>query len=399
MTNSSVGNTQTKYTSASGFELFPIIFLMGMFYLNFLPRLIMAPLMVTIEQELHIGHDDSGGFFLLISAGYCILLFFSGFISSRISHRKTIILSICASGFVLILISFSNSLWLIRAELFLLGLTLGPYFPSGLATIPTLVPAKHQGKAISIHELSPSLSFVTAPIIAEIFLHIWSWRGLLAVVGIVSMIAAFLFSRYGKGGQFNGEPPTFKNLGLLIKDRSFLIMSFLFVLGMGAGIGLYTMMPLYLVSERMFDRELANTLMSLSRIPGLVTVLIAGFALDKLGLKRTLIIVLVVTGILTIALGTLPNQGIVPVLFLQYMVSVCFFPAGWMAITLIGHPSARNVAISLAVPISYIFGGGLVPAGIGFSGEHGSFAFAIILFGVLMIIGGLLSKLLKLRSL
>jgi NNP family nitrate/nitrite transporter-like MFS transporter len=81
------------------------------------------------------------------------------------------------------------------------------------------------------------------------------------------------------------------------------------------------------------------------------------------------------------------------------MVSVCFFPAGWMAITLIGHPSARNVAISLLVPISYIFGGGLVPAGIGFSGEHGSFAFAIILFGVLMIMGGLLSKLLKLRSL
>jgi len=355
--------------------------------------------MVNIEQELHLGHDDSGGFFFLISAGYCISLLFSGFISSRISHRKTIILSTCSTGLVLILISFSNTLWLIRFELFLLGIAAGPYFPSGLATVPTLVPTKHQGKAISIHELSPSLSFVTAPIIAEIFLRIWSWRGLLVVVGLVSFFAAFLFSKYGRGGEFNGEPPTFKNLGLLIKDRSFLIMSFLFVLGMGAGIGLYTMMPLYLVSERMFDRGWANALMSMSRIPGLVTVLISGFALDRLGLKRTLIIVLVVTGLLTIGLGTVPDQGVVPILFLQYMVSVCFFPAGWMAITLIGHPSARNVAISLAVPISYIFGAGLVPAGIGFSGEHGSFAFAIILFGVLMIVGGFLSKLLKLRSL
>ena len=68
-----------------------------------------------------------------------------------------------------------------------------------------------------------------------------------------------------------------------------------------------------------------------------------------------------------------------------------------MAITMIGHPSTRNVAISLLIPISYIFGGGLVPAGIGFSGEYGSFAFAIILFGILMIIGGILSKLLELR--
>jgi len=397
--NSNGGTARADDQLPSGFEVFPIIALMGMFYLNFLPRLIMAPLMVNIEQELHLGHDDSGGFFFLISAGYCISLLFSGFISSRISHRKTIILSTCSTGLVLILISFSNTLWLIRFELFLLGIAAGPYFPSGLATVPTLVPTKHQGKAISIHELSPSLSFVTAPIIAEIFLRIWSWRGLLVVVGLVSFFAAFLFSKYGRGGEFNGEPPTFKNLGLLIKDRSFLIMSFLFVLGMGAGIGLYTMMPLYLVSERMFDRGWANALMSMSRIPGLVTVLISGFALDRLGLKRTLIIVLVVTGLLTIGLGTVPDQGVVPILFLQYMVSVCFFPAGWMAITLIGHPSARNVAISLAVPISYIFGAGLVPAGIGFSGEHGSFAFAIILFGVLMIVGGFLSKLLKLRSL
>ncbi len=397
--NSSPGTAPADDHSSTVFKVFPVIALTGMFYLNFLPRLIMAPLMVIIEKDLHIGHDDSGGFFFLISAGYCISLLFSGFLSSKISHRKTVILSTCTAGLVLLLISFSNTLWLLRFELFLLGIALGPYFPSGLAMIASLVPSKHQGKAISIHELSPSLSFVTAPVIAELFLRIGSWRGLLAALGIVAILSAFLFLQYGKGGNFNGEPPTFKNLGLLLKDRSFLIMSFLFVLGMGAGIGLYTMMPLYLVSERMFDRGWANALMSMSRIPGLLTVLISGFALDRLGLKRTLITALVVTGLLTIALGTVPDQGVVPVLFLQYMVSVCFFPAGWMAITMIGHPSARNVAISLAIPISYIFGGGLVPAGIGFSGEHGSFAFAIVLFGILMIVGGFLSKFLKLRPL
>ncbi len=398
LTNSSADTTRADHHSPSGFELLPILFLLGMFFLNFLPRLIMAPLMVTIEKDLQIGHDDSGGFFFLITAGFCIALFFSGFISSKISHRKTIVLSACTAGLVLILISFSHALWLIRIELFWLGVALGPYFPSSLAIIPTLVSSKHQGKAISIHELAPSLSFIMAPIIGEIFLRIWSWRGLLAVLGIASLIAAFLFSRYGKGGNFNGEPPTFKNLGLLIKDRSFLILSFLFVLAIGSGMGLYSMLPLYLVSERMLDRGWANSLISLSRIPGLVTVLISGFALDKLGLKRTLIIVLFVTGMLTVALGTVPDQGVAPVLILQYMVSVCFFPAGWMAFTLIGPSSTRNVAISMAIPISYIFGGGLLPAALGFSGEHGSFAFGIVLFGILMIAGGFISKLLKLRT-
>jgi len=348
--------------------------------------------MVTVEQDLHLGHDDAGTFFLLISSGYCIGVLLSGFLSSRISHHKTIVIANCAVGCVLLLISTSNSLILMKFELFLLGIAAGPYFPSGIATIPTLVSSNHQGKAISIHELAVSLSFVSAPIIAELFLRTWTWRDLLASIGVFAILLSIFFLMFGKGGRNRGEAPSLKNIRLLIRDRSFQIMAFLFVLGMGSGIGLYTMMPLYLVSERFFERGWANALVSLSRVPGLLTVLVAGFALDRLGIKKTLIVVLSLAGILTISLGTVPNQAVATVLFLQYMVSVCFFPAGWMAISRLGNPCARNIAIQLAVPIAYIFGAGFLPAGIGFAGEYSSFSLAIVFFGVLMIVGGILSK-------
>ena len=214
----------------------------------------------------------------------------------------------------------------------------------------------------------------------------------MASIGVFAILLSIFFLMFGKGGRNRGEAPSLKNIRLLIRDRSFQIMAFLFVLGLGSGIGLYTMMPLYLVSERFFERGWANALVSLSRVPGLLTVLVAGFALDRLGIKKTLIVVLSLAGILTISLGTVPNQAVATVLFLQYMVSVCFFPAGWMAISRLGNPCARNIAIQLAVPIAYIFGAGFLPAGIGFAGEYSSFSLAIVFFGVLMIVGGILSK-------
>jgi hypothetical protein len=74
--NSSSGAAQADDNISSGFAISPIIILTGMFYLNFLPRLIMAPLMVTIEKELHLGHDDSGSFFFLFPQAIVFHCFF-----------------------------------------------------------------------------------------------------------------------------------------------------------------------------------------------------------------------------------------------------------------------------------------------------------------------------------
>jgi NNP family nitrate/nitrite transporter-like MFS transporter len=92
----------------------PLLFLVGIFFLNFLARIILSPLMPTIEKDLKIGHDEAGSLFLIISLGYYIMLLGSGFISSRINHRKTIILSSLAVGGVLFAVSISHGLWMIR---------------------------------------------------------------------------------------------------------------------------------------------------------------------------------------------------------------------------------------------------------------------------------------------
>src|SRR4030043_2190814 len=141
-------------------QMAPLLFLVGIFFLNFIARVFLAPLLPTIENDLKIGHEEAGSFFFVISFGYCIMLLGSSFISSRLNHRRTLILSTVTLGGALLFIGFSQELWLVRLGLFILGMAAGLYLPSGIATLTELVNPKDWGKAISIHELAPNLGFV-----------------------------------------------------------------------------------------------------------------------------------------------------------------------------------------------------------------------------------------------
>ncbi len=380
------------------FPLRPLLFLAAIFFLNFIARIILAPLMPAIEENLSFGHGEAGSLFLLISMGYFIALVGSGFISRPLNHRRTIILSAAAVGLGLLGIASSTSLWGIRIGLFLMGLAAGIYLPSGIATLTSLTASRHWGKAIAIHEIAPNLSFVVAPLICEILLVWFSWRGVLALLGIGSLAAGAAFFRFGLGGAFPGQTPSFRAFRGLFADPSFWIMTVLFSLGIAGSLGVYTMLPLYLVAGQGMERGMANTLIALSRIPGLGMAFMAGWASDRLGVIITLAAVLFLTGLLTLLLGFLPGQWMVLAVFLQPVMAVCFFPPAFAALSSIGPPEARNVAVSLTVPAAFILGGGAVPTGIGIMGDRGFFAQGMALVGAIILLGSLLALCLKLAK-
>ncbi len=151
-------------------QLGPLLFLSGIFFLNYLSRIILSPLLPTIEQDLKIGHGGAGSLFFLVSLGYCVMLLASGFVSSRLAHRRTIVLSALAVGSALIIVSVSRGLWGIRLGLIGLGLASGLYLPSGIATLTEFVTPKDLGKALAVHELAPNLGLMLAPFLVEAFL-------------------------------------------------------------------------------------------------------------------------------------------------------------------------------------------------------------------------------------
>jgi NNP family nitrate/nitrite transporter-like MFS transporter len=387
------GVTSTTLRSQLG----PILLLTAIFFINFLSRIILAPLLPAIEKDLGVGHGEAGSLFLLISIGYFISLLASGLVASRLMHNRTIILSATAIGIALFGISFSSSLFGIRLGLILLGLAAGLYLPSGIAAITSLISPSHWGKAIAMHELAPNLGFVAAPLISEALLQWLPWRGILAVMGVASILVGMTFARFGRAGRFSGDSPSVESFRTILAKPTFWIMIVLFSLAITGSLGVYAMLPLYLVTERGIDRYWANTLVAFSRISGLGMAFLAGLATDRFGAKRIIATVFLLTGTLTVLLGTVSGYWMIIIVFLQPMLAVCFFPAGFAALSCIGPASSRNVAVSLTIPFAFLIGAGAVPTGIGIIGDAGSFALGFALVGgLILVVGLMLALILKL---
>ncbi len=398
-----VETSQLSRDNNNGSEAFlaqfsPILLIASIFFLNFTCRIIVAPLLPIIEKDLGFSHGDAGSLFLFLSIGYFISLLGSGHISSRITHRKTIAVSAIAVGTALSLMSFSKSLFAMRFCVFLLGISAGTYLPSGISTVTSLVNPKHWGKAVAIHEIAPNLSFVLTPLLAEMLLHWFIWSNILFLIGIFSVIMGFVFIHFGKGGNFIGESPNFSSIKSIIEIPAFWILIFLFGLAITGSLGIYNMLPLYLVTEHGLSQEWANSLVGISRISTIGMAFLSGWATDRLGPKTIMVSVFLITGVLTLLLGIVSTNWIAIVVFLQPMLAVCFFPAGFAALSSISTPENRNVAISLTIPIAFVIGGGAIPALIGIMADQGYFAWSISLAGALIMIGFFLSFFLKLSE-
>jgi len=393
--NPAYTNTDKRNSQAFRNQLPTILFLVLIFFLNFISRVIFSPLMSTIEMDLNLSHSEAGSLFLFISCGYFIALLGSGLISSRLTHRRTIWLSALAVGLTLMAIAFSHSKWSMRAGLFITGLGAGIYLPSGLATITALINPRQWGKAIAIHELAPNLGFVLAPVLSEIFLIWFSWRQVLALIGLTSFLVGIVYVCRGHGAEFAGESPSFQSFRKLWRERSFKIMLILFGLGISSFLGVYTMLPLYLVAEQGLDRNLANMLVAASRIAGLGIVFLGGWATDRFGPKRTLTGVFLLTGFTTMLLGISSGYGLFVFVFVQPIFAVCFPPAALVALSRIGPPDARNLAVSFAIPSAFLIGGGVIPIVIGIMGDAGSFGLGIALVGGLIILASILPRYLQ----
>ncbi len=191
----------------------PVLFFLALiFFINFTARIIFSPLMPTIEADLNLTHSDAGLLFLLISFGYFTGMMGSGFLSAAVTHKKTISLSAIAVGLTLLPISFSSNKWILLIGLFVLGLSAGFYLPSGLATLTSIINPRQWGKAIAVHEMAPNLGFVAAPLLAEMFMLWFSWRIILLVLGVTSLLMGLTNARFGKRSEVRAE---YRDFGVL----------------------------------------------------------------------------------------------------------------------------------------------------------------------------------------
>jgi len=367
-----------------------IIFLTLIFFLSFISRFIFAPLMPIISDDLLITPSQAGSIFLFVSVGVAIGSLCSGFVSSKINHRGSLVVSIFGAGTILMVCVFLSNLWIIRLAMIFLGITAGLNLPSNLAVLTATVNRPDWGKAMAVQQTGPPISLILGPLLIVLLLPWMSWRLILACLAVFIIGTGLVLILFGKFGDFPGDPPSASNVKLVLAKKSFWIMIALFALGISGHVGLYTMIPLYLVTEHNFGFELANTIVGLSQVSTLFMTFFSGWVTDRLHEKRTIFLFLLTAGVFTILLGVLSGTWLKVIIFIQPAMAVCFFPAGFAALSRIVQPNIRSLATSWAAPIAFIIGGGLFPAALGYMGQAFSFGLGISLAGIIIMLGSLL---------
>jgi NNP family nitrate/nitrite transporter-like MFS transporter len=375
-----------------------ILLLVAVLFFVFLARVIYSPLLPSIERDLHLNHTQATSFFLFITLGYSLMNIFSGFIASGLGHRSTISLAALLVSSATMFIALSSSLLPIRVGLVLVGVGAGLYPPSGIATVTSLVNAKDEGKVLSIHEVAPNLGFILAPLIVALLLPRLAWRSCLLIISLLGLLIVALFMIFSRGGGFRGEAPVLRNASQILSLPSFWIATILLALGAGASIGLFSIIPTYLVFERGLDPNLVNTIVGMSRLSSLFALFFAGYLVDRFGAKMIMSVILLVAGIVTAAFWFRSQAILLAVVFIQPILIVSFFPAFLTAISRIAPRNLQNLSISFVLPIGYGFGGGILPVLLGWLGDNASFALGFLLYGLILIGGSFLPFLLKLRD-
>jgi NNP family nitrate/nitrite transporter-like MFS transporter len=321
----------------------------------------------------------------------------AGLVSRFINHRGALLVSLFGVALSLVGAYFATSVWALRGVFLAIGVLVGIHLPSSVATITATVRKQDWGKALSIQQLAPPLSLLAAPLLAVLLLRWFSWNTtLLWVAGLCALLGLWFLFFLGGVGAFQGDLPKKASVGPVLKTRSFWVMIALFAMGIGAQVGVYTMLPLFLTAERDMTAGSANTLLGLANIAPVPMVFLAGWLTSKLGEKRVIALALLLTGVVTVLVGTITGVALKVCVVLMSGLAVCFFPPAFAALARIVQPVYRSLATSFCTPMGLLVGGGLLPLLLGYVGQAGHFDLGIVVIGGLVAVGSLLTLALRL---
>ncbi|MEN6375474.1 MAG: MFS transporter [Smithella sp.] len=377
-----------RYSNLRGRALLFLFFLWFIWLVNFSVRIVLSPLLPVIEDEFMINHARASSIFIFLSAGYGVAVIASGIFSSGFGYKKTIVVSLTLLSLTAFLIPLVHNFLLLNIFAFMISFSVGLYLPSVIPLITEYYSEQNWGKAIAIHDTGASIAIFATPLVALFLLHFFPWRGIFVIYAFVFLICSVVF--YFVASEVKIINPPKVMLGDIVKIKSLWVMALIWIFGMGANLGIYSIIPLYMTKELHLNIDYANTILGISRLGAVAVSIACGFIMDRFDLRKVMLIVLFLTSIFTVLLGLAPVKYVGIVLFMQAFFVIAFFPVGLVMIAKTFTREMRGLATGIIVALSVVFGGGLVPYLLGVSGDLYSFRSGITVFGLLIMPAGTL---------
>lgn len=369
-----------------------------LFFLNYAARTTLSPLLVSLEQDLGVGHAQATSLLLLQGLGFAAAQAVSGFLVGIVRPARVASLCLVASGACLMCMPLANTLNEARGVFFVFGLTVGLYFPAGMATLGSLVKPADWGKAVGIHELAPNLNFIVVPLVAQTALLFTDWRGVFALVGASMLLTGLAFLRWGRGGEHPAAPPSFKGSAAILRRPATWVIALLLAITMSGEFAVFSVLQLYLVNEGGFSPEHANLILSLSRLATPLAVIGGGWAADALRPVPVLRLCLLAHAL---GLGLMAIRHETPALIgacIQALSIAFAFPPLFKAISGCFPLRRQPVLFSLTMPTAALVSAGGMPWFFGLCGEYASFGIGFAALGVISALSALTLSLLRPRA-
>ncbi len=356
-----------------------------MVFFALFPRLLLAPLLLRISEGLGMDYREASSFFVTASLGFVTGLLASGFVAQRVGHFATIVGSTAIAGAALLSVVVVRDATAFHIVMIIVGFANGLYPGSGVTSVTTVVPEHHRGKALAIHESGPNMAFILAPLVSAALAPLLGWRSIFLLTGVVSLLAAAVFAVFGSRDTGRAEAPNFHNLRLFAHNRTYWIVVFLFAVAASAAVGVYAVLPTFLVVHHDLTETTVNTLVGLSRTTGFVAILAAGFLSDRFGFRPVATIILLFSGVMTAGIGIASGSLLIAFVFLQPLVIQSFFPLGISAVAAITPIAARNLGIVIPIVFANFVGSGITPRVFGALADQDLFAGGFIGLGALLL--------------
>lgn len=355
-------------------------------------RLVYPAILPYIRADFDLGLASVGLLVTVLWAAYAIGQFPGGVLGDLVGERTVLVASTVVAAVALLAVSVAPSVWLLFLATGLFGLTTALYGPTRFTVFADIY-ANRMGTAIGLSMAAGSVGNAVLPVIAVSLAAAGSWRtSFAAFVPLFLVISVGLWivlphrTAPERGTTASGR------LGLPAGLREgltggaiplFVAIQCTMGLVYQGFIGFY---PTYLIVVKGLSEGVAAALFGLFFAMSVVVQPMAGVALDRLGLRRSLVAVL---GTITVSLLALPAvAGLAQLAALTVFLS-CISGYGAITQTTIADaiPTAMKGTGLGMLRSGWILFGSVSPVAIGILGDRGLFTEGFLALGGIAAVG------------
>ncbi len=336
---------------------FGSVFLLNavIFFFQALTKNLFPPLLLPLREAFLIDNAQAGLLVTLVFLGYALARFPSGILADQIGCTKTVLIGSAAMAFSFAGVSLSPTYPVLAVMTFILGISSGIYVTAGYTLAVIIGSRERAATATATFESFGIMAGIISPVLVTFFVIFLNWQLLFVLVGLILMVITVLFYRHrqrsnqleiyyerqnginnyrrqGKAGhrvktgvaakQFfrdvSSSVVIFRDPGI----RRFIIWSTL-VGGLGAlsWTGINSFIPIFLVKDRGFSYDVANSIYITVSVAGLASKIGIGWLADRFGNNPVLFVnlILSITGFFMLTAATAQWQILLVLVLLGAM--------------------------------------------------------------------------------